>query len=100
MAKDGQRDAILLHNGVLALVLGYPLAIALSSLAHRSMLALGAGPVTGQLTMWIVYPLWLAAICLVFLLPSRRAGWAWLAAANAIAAGACFALLPAGGGGA
>lgn len=99
MAKDStQRDRTLLHNGLLALVLGYPLAIAASGLLHRLMQALGAGPVVGQLSMWAVYPIWVSVIALVFLLPTKRAGWTWLALANALAAVACYFLLQAGAG--
>lgn len=99
MAKEStQRDLTLLHNGLLALVLGYPLAIAASGLLHRLMQALGAGPVVGQLAMWVVYPLWVTVIALVFLLPSKRAGWTWLVLANALAAIACYVLLQAGAG--
>lgn len=99
MAEDStRRDRVLLHNGLLALVLGYPLAIALSGVLHRLMGFLGAGPVVGQLTMWVVYPLWVTAIALVFLLPSKRAGWTWLALANALAAIAFYLLTLAGRG--
>lgn len=98
MAKHtNQRDRVLLHNGLVALVLGYPLAIAVSGVLHQLMRFLGAGPVVGQLTMWVVYPLWVAAIALVFLLPSKRACWLWLAPANALAALACYLLMQAGG---
>ncbi|MFB9241839.1 hypothetical protein IV454_19370 [Massilia antarctica] len=99
MAKDSaQRERVLLHNGVVALILGYPLAIALSGVLHRLMQSLDAGPVAGQLTMWVVYPLWVSVIALIFLLPSKRACWTWLALANALAAGACYLLTLAGGG--
>ncbi|NHZ65560.1 hypothetical protein [Massilia genomosp. 1] len=98
MAKDTiRRDRVLLHNGLLALVLGYPLAIAASGVLHQLMRFLGAGPVVGQLTMWVVYPLWVAVIALAFLLPSKRACWIWLALANALAAIACYLLMQAGG---
>ncbi|MDM5175659.1 hypothetical protein PO883_00340 [Massilia sp. DJPM01] len=98
MAKDTtQRDQVLLHNGVLALVLGYPLAIALSGVLHRLMQWLDAGPVAGQLAMWVVYPLWVGVIALVFLVPSKRACWTWLALANALAAGAFYLMALAGG---
>ncbi|RSZ56273.1 hypothetical protein HF313_22165 [Massilia atriviolacea] len=97
MAKDSaRRDLVLLHNGLLALVLGYPLSIALSGVLNALMRLAGAGPVAGQLTMWVVYPLWACTIALVFLLPSKRACWRWLALANALAAGACWCILRAG----
>lgn len=99
MAKDTtRRDRLLLHNGLVALVLGYPLAIAASGVLHALMRALGAGPVVGQLTMWVVYPLWVGVIALIFLVPSKRACWTWLALANALAAGACWSLMRAGSG--
>ncbi|MDQ1815983.1 hypothetical protein RBA41_22045 [Massilia sp. CCM 9210] len=98
MAKDSaQRDQVLLHNGVVALVLGYPLAIALSGVLHQLMRWLDAGPIVGQLTMWVVYPLWVSVIALIFLVPSKRACWTWLALANALAAAACYLLMQAGG---
>ncbi|HEX8613917.1 MAG TPA: hypothetical protein VF800_21785 [Telluria sp.] len=98
MAKNTtRRDLVLLHNGLLALVLGYPLAIALSGVLHQLMRFLGAGPVVGQLTMWTVYPLWLVPMALAFLLPTKRACWIWLALANALAALACYLLMQAGG---
>jgi hypothetical protein len=104
MAKDSARhERTLLHNGLLALVLGYPLAIAVSGVLQRLMQALDAGPVVGQLTMWVVYPLWIGVIAVIFLLPSKRACWFWLVLANALAALACYLcylLLPAGAGGA
>lgn len=86
------RGAMLLHHGVVALVLGFPLSIALSGVLHRSMLLLGAGPVAGQLTMWAVYPVWMTAMALVFMVRSRRACWAWLSAANLVAGAAFYAL--------
>ncbi len=97
MVKDTRaRDRVLLHNGLLALVLGYPLSIALSGVAYRLMRQLGAGLVTEQLTMWIVYPLWLIALSLVFLIPTRRACWRWLLAANGVAAALYWLLSQAG----
>jgi uncharacterized BrkB/YihY/UPF0761 family membrane protein len=96
--KDpAQRERVLLHNGLLALVLGYPLAIALSGALHALMQLAGAGPVVGQLAMWVVFPLWVTVIALVFLLPHKRAVWLWLALGNLLAAIACHVLTQAAG---
>ena len=66
LRKGGPPD--LLHHGLVAAVLGYPLAIALSLMMERLLRACGAGATVNQLTMWIVYPLWLAVICAALLM--------------------------------
>lgn len=91
--SDRRRAPALLHHGLVGTILGYPLAIAGSGLLHALMRAAGAGATLHQLTMWVVYPLWLVVLSLAFLAPSRRACWTGLLLANALAALACWWVL-------
>ncbi|MBT9494321.1 MAG: hypothetical protein IV107_18690 [Paucibacter sp.] len=90
LSKSSPRD--LLHHGLVAVVLGYPLAIALSLMLERLMRACGAGATVNQLTMWSVYPLWMAVICAALLMQTRRQCWAWLLAGNGLALAGCVLL--------
>ncbi len=50
--------------------------------------------VSGQLAMWLVPPVWLLALSLVYFFSSGLRAWAWLLGANAVALGAWWLLAP------
>lgn len=68
------------------LLLGFSLAIIASGLL---MTQLGDLPlaVSGQLAMWLVPPVWLGTLSLVYFFTSGLRAWAWLLGANAAALG-------------
>lgn len=79
----------LLHHGLVAAALGYPLAIWLSGLLfHLSDPA--PDPTKDQVVMWSVPLWWAAVIALSFLARSKTACWLWLLGANAAAAGLVY----------
>ncbi len=41
-------------------------------------------PAKVQLNMWLITPLWLTLLSLVYLFPTGRRAWGWLAAANGL----------------
>ena len=67
------------------IVAGFTLALALAGLFAW----VGPGGINAvnkyQLIMWMVTPLWLTAVSLVFLFPSGCHAWAWLGGANVFA---------------
>lgn len=76
----------LLHHGLVAALLGYPLAVWLSGLLfHLSDPT--PDPAKYQVAMWTVPLWWAGAIGLSFLARSKTACWLWLLGANAAAAG-------------
>ncbi len=76
-----------LHHGLVSTVLGFPLSIWLSGLLVYHLTAGHGDPAKYQVAMWSVVPLWATVVGLSFLARSKAACWAWLLAANAVAAG-------------
>lgn len=78
------------------LLLGLSLALIASGLL---MTQLGGIPlaVGGQLAMWLVPPLWLGVLSLVYFFDSGLRAWAWLLAANLLALGLWWLLRQGGG---
>lgn len=74
------------------LVLGFGLALALSSLF--AILAPGSGGGKLQVTMWMASPIWVTILGFCFLFRSGRAAWGWLGLANGIAFGVLAAVQP------
>ena len=66
------------------LLLGLSLAITASGLLMAWLHALPV-PVSGQLAMWLVPPVWLGVLSSVYFFRSGLHAWAWLLAANALA---------------
>lgn len=66
------------------LLLGLGLAISASALL-ASLLAGMPLPVSGQLVMWLVPPVWLGVLSLVYFFSSGLRAWLWLGGANALA---------------
>jgi hypothetical protein len=73
------------------LLLGFSLSIIASGLL---MTRLGDMPlpVSGQLAMWLVPPVWLGVLSLVYFFGSGLRAWAWLLGANAVALGVWWLL--------
>lgn len=68
------------------LLLGLTLAIIASGLLMVRLDGIPL-PVSGQLAMWLVPPVWLLVLSLVYFFRSGLRAWAWLLAANALALG-------------
>ncbi len=73
---------LLLHHGVVGFLLGFPLSVALSGLLVYHATGVNPDPTKSQVTMWSVFPIWLAVICLSFMARDSKACWAWLLGAN------------------
>ncbi|SEL22764.1 hypothetical protein SAMN05216359_106232 [Roseateles sp. YR242] len=69
-------------------VLGLSLGIATGGVYSR----FSSGPpmLTSQIAMWMVAPVWMTVLSLVFLFRNGWRAWAWLLAANAAAFAALF----------
>lgn len=72
-------------------ILGFGLAIGCSGIYAR-LAAETPLPIRAQLTMWIVMPIWLGVLSLVFLFRSGARAWLWLGLANIVVLGAFAAL--------
>ncbi|MFT3776744.1 MAG: hypothetical protein QM772_00465 [Ottowia sp.] len=77
------------------LLLGFTLAIICSGLLAARLAGMPL-PVSGQLAMWLVPPVWLGVLSGVYFFSSGLRAWAWLAAANALALGLLWLARPAG----
>lgn len=68
-----------------ALVLGFLLALGASGLL-RHLAGVGADSfaIKGQLSMWLMAPIWSLVVALVFLFRTTLRAWLWLAAANIV----------------
>lgn len=76
------------------LILGFALALGLCGVFARfGPGAIGFFSAEGQVTMWLMAPLWCLALSFCFLFPSGRSAWAWFGLAN----GAIWGLLAAVG---
>ena len=80
----------LLHHGLAGALLGFPLSVLLSGALYYAADA-AHDNATYQAAMWSVPLLWAGVTGAAFMAPSKRACWAALLAANALA----FALLKA-----
>lgn len=68
-------------------LLGFALALGVSGLF--AAFSGGLPPAArAQLAMWLVTPIWLTVLSLVFLFASGRRAWLWLGGANALVFGA------------
>lgn len=79
-----QRDWI--SKTLAGLLLGLGLALGSSGLLAALLPAMPL-PVSGQLVMWLVPPVWLLALSLVYFFSSGLRAWLWLGAANALVLG-------------
>ncbi len=68
------------------LLLGFSLAITTSGLLMTQLHGIPL-PVSGQLAMWLVPPVWLGVLSFVYFFSSGLRAWAWLLGANALALG-------------
>lgn len=84
-----QRDW--LSKTTAGLVLGAVLAIACSGLFSRLNAAMPLA-VRGQLTMWMVPPIWLGVLSGVYFFSSGVRAWLWLGAAGAFITGVLYVL--------
>jgi len=75
-----------LSKTLAGLLLGLTLAIIASGLLMVQLDGMPL-PVSGQLAMWLVPPVWLLALSLVYFFQTGLRAWAWLLAANALALG-------------
>lgn len=69
---------------------GLLLGFSLSLVAAGVLMTLLRGmplPVSGQLAMWLVPPVWLGVLSFVYFFSSGLRAWAWLLGANALALG-------------
>lgn len=69
------------------LLLGLGLAISCSGLLAAVLTGMPL-PVSGQLVMWLLPPIWLGTLALVYFFSSGLRAWAWLGLANVLALGA------------
>ncbi len=69
------------------LLLGLALALGSSGLL-AALLPPMPLPVSGQLVMWLVPPVWLTVLSLVYFFASGLRAWLWLGLANALVFGA------------
>lgn len=79
-----QRDWI--SKTLAGLLLGLGLALGCSGLLAALLPAMPL-PVSGQFVMWLVPPVWLLALSLVYFFSSGLRAWLWLGAANALVLG-------------
>ena len=75
-----------LSKTLAGLLLGLTLAIIASGLLMVQLDGMPL-PVSGQLAMWLVPPVWLLVLSLVYFFQTGLRAWAWLLAANALALG-------------
>lgn len=68
------------------LLLGFSLSIIASGVLMTQLQGMPL-PVSGQLAMWLVPPVWLGVLSGVYFFRSGRRAWAWLLGANAVALG-------------
>lgn len=72
-------------------LLGLALALGASGVFSQLNAAMPL-PVRGQLAMWMVPPLWLGTLGLVYFFQSGLRAWLWLAGANVLAYGVLWSL--------
>lgn len=72
-------------------LLGLALALGASGVFSQLNAAMPL-PVRGQLAMWMVPPLWLGTLGLVYFFQSGLRAWLWLGGANLLAYGALWCL--------
>jgi len=72
-------------------LLGLALALGASGVFSQLNAAMPL-PVRGQLAMWMVPPLWLGALGLVYFFQTGLRAWLWLGGANLLAYGALWSL--------
>lgn len=72
-------------------LLGLALALGASGVFSQLNAAMPL-PVRGQLAMWMVPPLWLGTLGLVYFFQSGLRAWLWLGGANLLAYGALWYL--------
>lgn len=82
----------MLHHRLVSLVLGFPLSIWLTGLLVYHLTGGHEDSAKYQVTMWSVPLLWTAIVGLSFMARSKRACWAWLLGANAVAAALVYAV--------
>lgn len=67
-------------------LLGFSLSVITAGLLMTQLKGMPLA-VSGQLAMWLVPPVWLGVLSLVYFFSSGLRAWAWLLAANAAALG-------------
>jgi len=75
------------------LLLGFSLANVASGLLMTRLRDVPL-EVSGQLAMWLMPPVWLLVLSLVYFFSSGARAWAWLLGANALALGGWWLLAP------
>ena len=75
-----------LSKTLAGLLLGLTLALTASAILAALLADLPLA-VSGQLAMWLVPPVWLGTLSLVYFFASGRRAWAWLTGANALLLG-------------
>ena len=75
------------------LLLGFSLAIITSGLLMTQLQGMPL-PVSGQLAMWLVPPVWLGVLSCVYFFSSGLRAWAWLLGANMVALGLWWLVSP------
>ncbi|WP_038207520.1 MULTISPECIES: hypothetical protein [Xenophilus] len=80
-----------LSKSIAGTLLGFTLAVAVSGLLDLATQALPLAT-RGQLSMWLVPPVWFGVLSLCFLFGSGARAWLWLGAANAAVFGLWAAL--------
>ena len=75
-----------LSKTLAGLVLGLTLALTASAILMVPLADLPLA-VSGQLAMWLVPPVWLGTLSLVYFFASGWRAWAWLSGANVLALG-------------
>lgn len=68
------------------LLLGFSLALVAAALLMTQLRGMPL-PVSGQLAMWLVPPVWLGVLSGVYFFSSGLRAWAWLLGTNALALG-------------
>ncbi len=75
-----------LSKTLAGLLLGFSLATIAAGLLMTQLRGMPL-PVSGQLAMWLVPPVWLGVLSLVYFFSSGLRAWAWLLGANVAALG-------------
>ena len=87
VAEETQRPAGQRHlflKGLAGLLLGFPISLWISWLVMYTGLGPSMAPARDQVAMWLVVPLWAAALSMGFLAPTLTRCVVWFLAANAV----------------
>ncbi|MFA7665494.1 MAG: hypothetical protein WCY32_05180 [Burkholderiaceae bacterium] len=76
-------------------LLGLSLALTCSGLLAALLIGMPV-PVSGQLAMWLVPPVWLGVLSFVYFFSSGLRAWLWLGGVNVLALGIWWLVRPGG----